>query len=84
MPSIPYYFVKKKLSKDHFLPQAFSELAQCHSIVLTSGTLSPLGSFASELGVNFPVQLETNHVINISQVSHAWVAGSHVIILYRP
>lgn len=40
-----------------------------HSIVLTSGTLSPMDSFSSELGVKFSIQLEANHVINKSQVS---------------
>ncbi|XP_055022921.1 Fanconi anemia group J protein isoform X2 [Boleophthalmus pectinirostris] len=50
---------------------AFSDLSgRVHSIVLTSGTLSPMGSFSSELGVNFTIQLEANHVINKSQV---WV-----------
>ncbi|KAM4742834.1 Fanconi anemia group J protein [Anableps anableps] len=50
---------------------AFSDLSgSVHSIVLTSGTLSPMGSFSSELGVNFTIQLEANHVINKSQV---WV-----------
>ncbi|KAG7479203.1 Fanconi anemia group J isoform X1 [Solea senegalensis] len=50
---------------------AFSDLSGVvHSIVLTSGTLSPMGSFSSELGVQFTIQLEANHVINKSQV---WV-----------
>ncbi|XP_077396793.1 Fanconi anemia group J protein isoform X2 [Festucalex cinctus] len=50
---------------------AFSDLSgTMHSIVLTSGTLSPVGSFSSELGVKFSIQLEANHVINKSQV---WV-----------
>ncbi|KAM3616193.1 uncharacterized protein V6R79_014125 [Siganus canaliculatus] len=50
---------------------AFSDLGDSvKSIVLTSGTLSPLGSFSSELGVHFSIQLEANHVINKSQV---WV-----------
>lgn len=40
------------------------------SIVLTSGTLSPMASFSSELDVRFPIQLEANHVIDKSQV---WV-----------
>ncbi|KAF7644363.1 hypothetical protein LDENG_00223100, partial [Lucifuga dentata] len=58
---------------------AFSDLSDSvHSIVLTSGTLSPMGSFSSELGVKFSIQLEANHVINRSQV---WVgtvgAGPH-------
>jgi len=38
------------------------------SIVLTSGTLSPMASFSSELDVKFPVQLEANHVVNKQQV----------------
>ncbi|RVE64458.1 hypothetical protein OJAV_G00126130 [Oryzias javanicus] len=50
---------------------AFSDLSgSVHSIVLTSGTLSPMSSFSSELGVKFSIQLEANHVINKSQV---WV-----------
>ena len=50
--------------------QAFSELASARSVVLTSGTLSPMRSFSSELGVSFPpaLQLEANHVIADSQV----------------
>ena len=38
------------------------------SIVLTSGTLSPMASFSSELDVQFPIQLEANHVIDKKQV----------------
>ncbi|XP_061682725.1 Fanconi anemia group J protein isoform X2 [Syngnathoides biaculeatus] len=50
---------------------AFSDLSgTVHSIVLTSGTLSPMASFSSELGVKFSLQLEASHVINKSQV---WV-----------
>ncbi|XP_053310559.1 Fanconi anemia group J protein [Spea bombifrons] len=50
---------------------AFSDLSGCvRTIVLTSGTLSPMGSFSSELGVKFLIQLEANHVIDKSQV---WV-----------
>lgn len=50
---------------------AFSDLGDTvHSIVLTSGTLSPMDSFSSELGVKFTIQLEANHVIKKSQV---WV-----------
>ena len=40
----------------------------CRSIVLTSGTLSPMNSFSSELNVEFPIQLEANHVIDKNQV----------------
>ena len=51
---------------------AFQELSNsCHSIILTSGTLSPLDSFSSELGVPFPVRVEASHVIDTaSQVRH--------------
>uniref|UniRef100_A0A673IV00 DNA 5'-3' helicase n=1 Tax=Sinocyclocheilus rhinocerous TaxID=307959 RepID=A0A673IV00_9TELE len=50
---------------------AFSDLSgSVRSIVLTSGTLSPMGSFSSELGIKFSIQLEANHVISKSQV---WV-----------
>ncbi|KAG0710780.1 Regulator of telomere elongation helicase 1 [Chionoecetes opilio] len=40
--------------------------AKC--VILTSGTLSPMDSFASELQVPFPVQLENPHVIQKHQV----------------
>lgn len=50
---------------------AFSDInGKVWNIVLTSGTLSPMKSFSSELGVTFTIQLEANHVINNSQV---WV-----------
>ncbi|XP_033702754.1 Fanconi anemia group J protein isoform X6 [Tursiops truncatus] len=50
---------------------AFSDInGKVWTIVLTSGTLSPMKSFSSELGVTFSIQLEANHVINNSQV---WV-----------
>jgi len=48
----------------------FDEMLDCKSIVLTSGTLSPMVTFASELEVKFPITLEANHVIDKSQV---WV-----------
>ncbi|KAF3778449.1 Regulator of telomere elongation helicase 1-like protein [Nymphaea thermarum] len=41
-----------------------------HSIILTSGTLCPMESFALELNLPFPVRLENPHVISPSQV---WV-----------
>ncbi|CEP10455.1 hypothetical protein [Parasitella parasitica] len=43
-----------------------------HSVILTSGTLSPLNTFASELGVEFSGRLEANHVIKPSQV---WISS---------
>lgn len=38
------------------------------SILITSGTLSPLPSFSMELGLDFPVQLENDHVIKPDQI----------------
>ncbi|XP_078144359.1 regulator of telomere elongation helicase 1 isoform X1 [Centroberyx gerrardi] len=38
------------------------------SIILTSGTLSPLSSFTSEMRIPFPVSLENNHVIQHDQI----------------
>ncbi|KAI8928987.1 helicase C-terminal domain-containing protein [Entophlyctis helioformis] len=38
------------------------------SVLLASGTLSPLHSFAHELAIPFPNQLENTHVINPSQI----------------
>ena len=47
----------------------FEELKEkTRSIVLTSGTLSPMLSFSSELDVKFPIQLEANHVIDKKQL----------------
>lgn len=40
--------------------------ARC--FLLTSGTLSPLDSFASELGLPFPIRLENPHVVTSPQV----------------
>ncbi|XP_071742966.1 Fanconi anemia group J protein homolog [Lepeophtheirus salmonis] len=38
------------------------------SVILTSGTLSPMNSFASELDVSFPITLEASHVIDKKQL----------------
>ncbi|XP_044007335.1 regulator of telomere elongation helicase 1 homolog isoform X2 [Aphidius gifuensis] len=39
-----------------------------HSVILTSGTLSPLKPFISELGIPIDVQLENPHIVTSSQV----------------
>jgi Fanconi anemia group J protein len=47
----------------------FAEIpAMARSVLLTSGTLSPLDSFAGELGTAFPVHVEASHVIKANQV----------------
>ncbi len=40
-----------------------------HCVILTSGTLSPLAALENELQTEFPIKLETLHVIEKSQVS---------------
>ena len=40
-----------------------------YSIILTSGTLSPLNSFSSELRIPFPITLQNPHVIQPEQIS---------------
>ena len=53
---------------------AFEDIAEkTHSIVLASGTLSPLESFATELGVEFKIRLEAKHVINTKK--QLWVGA---------
>lgn len=49
---------------------AMQQLAalKIRSVLLTSGTLSPLDSFAYELQLPFPITLENPHVIDPSQV----------------
>lgn len=43
------------------------------SVILTSGTLSPLDAFVSELQISMPVRLENPHIINSDQVCVACV-----------
>ncbi|KAK9130870.1 hypothetical protein Sjap_011357 [Stephania japonica] len=47
--------------------EAFSDMS-VGSIILTSGTLSPLDSLALELKLEFPVRLENPHVISSNQL----------------
>lgn len=49
------------------------QLAAMHvrSVLLTSGTLSPLDSFAHELQLPFRISLENPHVIEPSQVCNS-------------
>lgn len=55
---------------------AMEELANLNvrSILVTSGTLSPLPSYSMELGIRFPHTLENTHVIADSQI-HVRVIG---------
>ncbi|TYZ61577.1 hypothetical protein PybrP1_000774 [[Pythium] brassicae (nom. inval.)] len=45
---------------------AFADVVKAaRSVILTSGTLSPMDSFAGELGADFPIRLEANHVVDM-------------------
>ncbi|XP_014471905.1 PREDICTED: Fanconi anemia group J protein-like isoform X2 [Dinoponera quadriceps] len=47
----------------------FAPIARtARSVILASGTLSPVSSFESELGTRFPHKLHANHVISREQV----------------
>lgn len=64
--------MKREVTRIHFWclnsAVAFSKLTEkCRSVVLTSGTLSPMESFASELETAFPIRLEASHVIDTSK-----------------
>lgn len=55
----------------------FQDIADItHSVILTSGTLSPMGSFASELGVQFDACMEAPHVIDADSQVFASVLSS--------
>ncbi|XP_060580920.1 Fanconi anemia group J protein homolog [Ruditapes philippinarum] len=66
---------------------AFSDFSSCRNVVLSSGTLSPMSSFASELGTPFPIQLEANHIIEDKQVFVGAVgvgpSGNQLQAVYR-
>ncbi|XP_011100424.1 Fanconi anemia group J protein [Sesamum indicum] len=52
----------------------FKSIAESsQSVILTSGTLSPLNTFSSELGIQFGTCLEAPHVIDVD--SQVWAAA---------
>lgn len=53
------------------------ENLKVRSILVTSGTLSPLESYALELGIRFPNRLENPHIISSNQI-HVRVMGRGV------
>jgi Fanconi anemia group J protein len=50
--------------------------SSARSVILTSGTMSPLDTFASELGATFPHTVEANHVIKPQQMWAGTVSRS--------
>lgn len=48
-----------------FCCRSLSQVAR--SVLLTSGTLSPLDSFSGELGLDFHVRLEAPHVVDVNR-----------------
>uniref|UniRef100_A0A671NT03 Regulator of telomere elongation helicase 1 n=1 Tax=Sinocyclocheilus anshuiensis TaxID=1608454 RepID=A0A671NT03_9TELE len=69
--SVFAYFIGNVLSYWCFSPGfSMQELLRqgVRSIILTSGTLSPLSSFTCEMQIPFPVSLENPHVIQRDQI----------------
>lgn len=63
------HFSKKGSSASPLHVQSrFVSRSGIRSVLLASGTLSPMQSFASELGIRFPVGLENAHVVGPKQV----------------
>lgn len=58
--------------------QTFSELPVFRSVLLASGTLAPLASFAAELMLPFPNRLENPHVIDTTRQVLAGVVAKGV------
>lgn len=52
------------------------------SIILSSGTLTPTLSFAAELGAEFPIVLQTGHVISSNQVRNETACKHHRLTYY--
>lgn len=46
------------------------------SVIITSGTLSPLDSFVNSLGISFPIILENQHAANSDQILGARIRFS--------
>ena len=58
---------RRKLSLWCFNPSfAFKSLLEerPHSVIFASGTLAPLNTYEAELGTQFPIKLENDHVID--------------------
>ncbi|KAI8814265.1 helicase C-terminal domain-containing protein [Cladochytrium replicatum] len=55
---------------------AFSQVtSRARCVILTSGTLSPMQSFGSELGTTFPITMQGRHIIKESQVLSAIISA---------
>eukprot|EP00891_Asterochloris_glomerata_P003472 jgi/Astpho2/3472/e_gw1.00055.1.1_t len=79
-----------RLAVQRWMPQGQNagvrEAARC--VVLTSGTLAPMDTFASELGTGFPLTLEAPHVVDMKRQVWAGAVsagpdGSNLNATYR-
>lgn len=57
---------------------AFKRIKEARTVIVTSGTLSPLHSFESELNTKFHHQLSAKHVIKPDRVFAAVITKHHV------
>lgn len=54
----------------------FEALSKARSIIVTSGTLTPLESFAGELNINFSIAKSLPHVVNVQKQVYTSVVAS--------
>lgn len=58
-------------------------LREARSVLLTSGTLSPMDSFEMELDAAFPIRVEANHVINLKRQLLVGIVHSFANMSFR-
>ena len=79
--STPGQFEYRTMSYWCFAPalsmHELAGLGPLRSMLVTSGTLSPLPSYSLELGLPFPIQLENPHIVKPNQI-HVRVIGKGV------
>lgn len=58
----------------------FQKLTQLqpYTIILTSGTLTPISGIEQELNISFPIQLENKHVISKEQILFSIISSSNL------
>ncbi|VDN52578.1 unnamed protein product [Dracunculus medinensis] len=87
-PLKPLFEIKTPQAENAYLhrtavtfAEKYQVLLQCEnmyslnvrSVIVTSGTLSPLDVFTNNLGITFKIKLENNHIANTSQIIGACI-----------
>ncbi len=70
IPKGKFTAISHRLTCDLLNPAVVTQaLAGARSVIITSGTLSPLDAFAAELGIPFPVVHVADHIIQDEQLA---------------